>query len=106
MPPSTWGCSRSTTRRCWSCARAPRDSRITNAIGFSKTGGREVLKWEEVSVPARGAGECQVRHKAVGLNYIDTYHRTGLYPLALPSGIGLEAAGVVEACGPGVAEFK
>ncbi|HEX6633557.1 MAG TPA: quinone oxidoreductase [Usitatibacter sp.] len=73
---------------------------------FHKTGGPEVLQWEEVDVPAPGAGELQIRHKAVGLNYIDTYHRTGLYPMALPSGIGLEAAGVVEAVGPGVTEFK
>ena len=79
---------------------------MTHAIRFSKTGGPEVLQWEDVSVAAPGQGECQVRHKAVGLNYIDTYHRTGLYPLPLPSGIGLEAAGVVEACGPGVTEFK
>jgi NADPH2:quinone reductase len=79
---------------------------MTHAIRFSKTGGPEVLQWEDVSVPPPGAGECQVRHKAVGLNYIDTYHRTGLYALPLPSGIGLEAAGVVEACGPGVTEFK
>ena len=79
---------------------------MTHAIRFNKTGGPEVLQWEDVSVPPPGAGECQVRHKAVGLNYIDTYHRTGLYALPLPSGIGLEAAGVVESCGPGVVEFK
>ena len=79
---------------------------MTHAIRFSKTGGPEVLQWEDVSVPAPAAGECQVRHKAVGLNYIDTYHRTGLYPMPLPSGIGLEAAGVVEAVGNGVAELK
>ena len=79
---------------------------MTHAIRIHKTGGPEVLQWEDVSVPAPGQGECQLRHKAVGLNYIDTYHRTGLYPLPMPSGIGLEAAGVVEAVGPGVAEFK
>ncbi|HXS51080.1 MAG TPA: quinone oxidoreductase [Usitatibacter sp.] len=77
-----------------------------HAVRFHKTGGPEVLQWEEVDVPAPGPGELQIRHKAVGLNYIDTYHRTGLYPMALPSGIGLEAAGVVEAVGSGVAEFK
>jgi NADPH2:quinone reductase len=81
-------------------------TRMAHAIRFSKTGGPEVLQWEEVSVPAPGQGELQIRHKAVGLNYIDTYHRTGLYPLPLPSGIGLEAAGVVEKAGPGVTEFK
>ncbi len=79
---------------------------MAHAIRFSKTGGPEVLQWEEVNVPQPGAGEALIRHKAVGLNYIDTYHRTGLYPLPMPSGIGLEAAGVVEAVGPGVTEFK
>ena len=79
---------------------------MAHAIRFSKTGGPEVLQWEEVQVPKPGPGECLVRHKAVGLNYIDTYHRTGLYPMPLPSGIGLEAAGVVEAVGPDVSEFK
>ena len=79
---------------------------MTHAIRFHKTGGPEVLQWEEVSVAQPAQGEVLVRHKAVGLNYIDTYHRTGLYPLPLPSGIGLEAAGVVEAVGPGVTEFK
>src|SRR5215208_3596307 len=79
---------------------------MAHAIRFHKTGGPEVLQWEDVAVPAPGAGEVQVRHKAVGLNYIDTYHRTGLYPMPLPSGLGLEAAGVVEATGSGVSEFK
>ena len=77
-----------------------------HAVRFHKTGGPEVLQWEEIEVPAPGPGELQIRHKAVGLNYIDTYHRTGLYPMPLPSGIGLEASGVVEAVGPGVTEFK
>lgn len=72
------------------------------AIRFHQTGGPEVLRWEEVEVGAPAAGEARVRHAAVGLNYIDTYHRSGLYPLPLPSGIGLEAAGVVEAVGAGV----
>ena len=79
---------------------------MTHAIRFHKTGGPEVLQWEEVNVPQPGPGETLVRHKAVGLNYIDTYHRTGLYPMPLPSGIGLEAAGVIEAVGPDVTEFK
>src|SRR5204863_9450883 len=70
------------------------------------TGGPEVLQWEDVSVGEPGAGEARVANKAVGLNYIDTYHRTGLYPVPLPSGIGLEAAGVIEAVGSGVTEFK
>jgi NADPH2:quinone reductase len=79
---------------------------MPHAIRFHKTGGPEVLQWEDVSVAQPGPGECLIRHKAVGLNYIDTYHRTGLYPMPLPSGIGLEAAGVVEAVGSGVTEFK
>jgi NADPH2:quinone reductase len=79
---------------------------MAHAIRFHKTGGPEVLQWEDVNVAQPGANEALVRHKAVGLNYIDTYHRTGLYPLPLPSGIGLEGAGVIEAVGPGVSEFK
>ena len=79
---------------------------MPHAIRFNKTGGPEVLQWEEVSVGDPAPGEVRLIHKAVGLNYIDTYHRTGLYPMPLPSGIGLEAAGVVEAVGTGVTEFK
>jgi len=79
---------------------------MTHAIRFHKTGGPEVLQWEEVAIAEPGAGEVRLAHKAVGLNYIDTYHRTGLYPMPLPSGLGLEGAGVVEAVGPGVTEFK
>jgi NADPH2:quinone reductase len=76
------------------------------AIQFASTGGPEVLEAVEVEVPAPAAGQILVRHQAVGLNYIDTYHRSGLYPLKLPSGIGLEAAGVVEAIGDGVTRFQ
>ena len=79
---------------------------MPNAIRIHQTGGPEVLTWEAVNVPAPAAGEATVRHHAVGLNFIDTYHRTGLYPLPLPSGIGLEGAGVVEAVGAGVTEVK
>lgn len=79
---------------------------MVHAIRLNKTGGPEVLAWETVDLPSPAAGEATVRHHAVGLNFIDTYHRTGLYPLALPSGIGLEGAGVVEAVGPGVTEVK
>jgi NADPH2:quinone reductase len=79
---------------------------MAHAIRFHKTGGPEVLQWEEVKPADPGQGEVRVANKAVGLNYIDTYHRSGLYPVQLPSGIGLEAAGVVEAVGPGVTEFK
>ena len=79
---------------------------MAHAIRFHKTGGPEVLQWEEVKIGDPGPGELRIVHKAIGLNYIDTYHRTGLYPMPLPSGIGLEAAGVVDAAGPGVTEFK
>ena len=77
-----------------------------HAIRFHQTGGPEVMKWEQVQVPPPARGECTVRHQAVGLNYIDTYHRTGLYPMPMPSGLGLEAAGTIEAVGEGVSEFK
>ena len=79
---------------------------MTHAIRIHETGGPEVMKWEEVEVGEPGEGELRITHKAVGLNYIDVYHRTGLYPLELPSGIGLEASGVVEEVGPGVTEFE
>ncbi len=80
---------------------------MTNhAIRFHQTGGPEVLQWEAVDVGAPGPGQVRLRHHACGLNYIDTYHRTGLYPVPLPSGIGLEGAGVVEAVGEGVQHLK
>jgi NADPH2:quinone reductase len=69
-------------------------------------GGPEVLVYEEVNVGDPGAGEVRLRHTAIGLNYIDTYHRSGLYPLPLPATIGSEAAGVVEAVGAGVTWLK
>ena len=76
-----------------------------HAIRFAATGGPEVLQWQAVDVGEPGPGEARVSHRAVGLNYIDTYHRSGLYQLPLPSGIGLEAAGVVEAVGADVADI-
>lgn len=75
---------------------------MPHAIRIHETGGPEVLRWEEVTVGDPGDGEVRLRQTAVGLNYIDTYHRTGLYPVQLPTGVGLEGAGVVEAVGPGV----
>jgi NADPH2:quinone reductase len=75
---------------------------MPHAIRIHSNGGPEVLKWEEVAVGDPGPGEARVRHAAVGVNYIDTYHRSGLYKLALPSPIGSEGAGVVEAVGAGV----
>jgi NADPH2:quinone reductase len=79
---------------------------MPHAIRIHKTGGPEVMQWDEVQVGNPGAGEVRLRHAAVGVNYIDTYHRSGLYKLPLPAGIGSEAAGVVEAVGTGVTEFK
>ena len=74
----------------------------SHAIRFDRTGGPDVLEWIEVDVREPGPGEVLVRHTAVGLNFVDTYFRTGLYPARLPSGLGMEAAGVVEAVGEGV----
>jgi NADPH2:quinone reductase len=79
---------------------------MPNAIRFHRNGGPEVLQWEQVEVGDPGAGEARVRHTAIGLNYIDTYHRGGLYKLALPSGLGTEGAGVVEAVGAGVTDVR
>jgi len=75
---------------------------VSQAIRIHATGGPEVLSWDEVTVGEPGPGQARVRHTAIGVNFIDTYHRSGLYPLQLPSGIGNEAAGVVEAVGAGV----
>ncbi len=74
------------------------------AIRFHSTGGPEVLRWEQVEVGQPGPGEALVRHTAIGVNFIDTYHRSGLYPLPLPAVPGMEAAGVVEAVGEEVTE--
>ena len=76
------------------------------AIRIHQTGGPEVLRWEEVPVGDPAPGEVKIRHAAVGLNFIDTYQRSGLYPLPLPTVLGQEGAGVVEAVGQGVSEFK
>jgi NADPH:quinone reductase len=79
---------------------------MPNAIRFHKNGGPEVMQWESVDVGEPGPGEARVRHTAIGVNYIDTYHCSGLYKLALPSGLGTEGAGVVEAVGPGVTDVR
>ena len=79
---------------------------MPKAIRFHKPGGPEVLVWEDVEVRDPGAGEVRVRHHAVGVNYIDIYHRSGLYKVPLPSAIGMEGAGVVEAVGAGVTDIK
>ena len=75
---------------------------MTTQIRFHETGSPDVLKLETVDLPPPGPGEARVRHSAIGVNFIDTYHRTGLYKMPLPSGIGKEAAGLVEAVGDGV----
>ncbi len=80
---------------------------MAHAIRIHATGGPEVLKWEAVEVGEPGPGEVRLRQTAIGLNYIDTYHRSGLYKLAsLPAVIGMEAAGRVEAVGAGVSDVK
>jgi len=75
---------------------------MAHAIRMHEAGGPEVLRWEEVAVGSPGPGQARLRHEAVGLNFADTYFRSGLYPIPLPNGIGVEAAGVVEAVGEGV----
>ena len=76
------------------------------AIRIERTGGPEVMQLADVDPAPPGPGEIRIRHTAIGLNYIDTYHRSGLYPVKLPSGLGLEAAGVVEETGEGVTHLK
>ena len=75
---------------------------MVKAIVIRQTGGPEVLRLEDVEIGAPGPGEVRIRQTAIGVNFIDTYHRSGLYPLPLPSGLGMEGAGVVEAVGEGV----
>ena len=79
---------------------------MIKAIRFEKTGGSEVLQYQDYDLPPPAAGHVRVKHTAIGVNFIDIYHRTGLYPLPLPSGLGSEAAGLVEAVGEGVTGFK
>ncbi|MEZ5648884.1 MAG: quinone oxidoreductase [Alphaproteobacteria bacterium] len=76
------------------------------AIRFDRTGGPEVLRFDTMEIDAPGPGEVLLRQTAIGLNFIDVYHRTGLYPVPLPSGLGLEGAGVIEAVGPDVTDMK
>ncbi|NBX44590.1 MAG: quinone oxidoreductase [Gammaproteobacteria bacterium] len=79
---------------------------MPKAIRLHRVGGPEELRWEESDPGRPGPGEVLLRHTAIGLNYIDVYDRTGLYPMPLPAGLGREAAGVVLACGRGIKEFK
>jgi NADPH2:quinone reductase len=79
---------------------------MSHAIQIHKTGGPEVLQWEEIEVGAPGPGEIRLKQTAVGLNYVDVYHRTGLYPMPLPFVPGMEAAATVESIGKGVTHLK
>ena len=79
---------------------------MSKAIQFKQPGGPEVLQLVDVTVGNPGPGEVRIAHQAVGLNYIDVYHRTGLYPLPMPHGLGMEGAGVIEAVGEGVTHLK
>ncbi len=79
---------------------------MPHAIRIHQYGGPEVMMWEEVQLGAPGPGEALIRQTAIGLNFVDVYNRTGLYPGKLPAGLGGEAAGVVEAVGPGVTDLK
>ncbi len=79
---------------------------MTHAIRIYEHGGPEKMKWEAVDVAAPGAGEVRIKHTAIGLNYIDTYHRVGMYKIPLPSVLGREGAGVVEAVGANVTDLK
>jgi NADPH2:quinone reductase len=79
---------------------------MAKAAVFERIGGPEVIHWREAELPPPGPGEVRMRHMAVGLNYIDTYHRRGIYPVELPSGLGLEASGIVEAVGEGVTDWR
>jgi NADPH:quinone reductase len=78
---------------------------MTRAAIIEQTGGPEVIEWADTDLPPPGPGEVRLRSTAVGLNYIDTYHRRGIYPVPLPSGLGVEGAGVIEALGEDVNEF-
>lgn len=78
---------------------------MVKAVRFEKPGNSEVLRLVDVDLPPPANGEVRIRHTAIGVNFIDTYHRSGLYALALPSGLGMEAAGVIEAVGDGVTGF-
>src|ERR1700691_738120 len=81
-------------------------SEFSNAIVFHEHGSAEVLKWERTALPPPGRGELQLRHTAIGVNFIDIYDRSGLYSRALPETPGREAAGVVTALGRGVRDFR
>jgi NADPH2:quinone reductase len=84
----------------------PRTRTMAKVIRFHETGGADVLKFEDAEVGEPGAGEARVRHSFIAVNFADVYFRTGVYPLALPNGLGTDAVGVVEAVGPGVTDIR
>lgn len=79
---------------------------MIKAVRIHQTGGPEVIQWERIALPDPEPGQIQVHHRAIGLNFIDTYYRSGLYPTNLPSGLGVEAAGIVEKVGAGVTHLR
>ena len=79
---------------------------MTRIVKIKKTGGPEVLKLETVNLEKPAPEEVTIEHKAIGLNFIDTYHRSGLYPIELPSGIGVEATGIIKEIGSKVVGFS
>jgi NADPH2:quinone reductase len=89
-----------------SAAKRGKELHLTRIAQIEAVGGPEQIKWVDVDLSAPGPGEVRLRHTAVGLNFIDTYHRRGIYPVELPAVLGVEAVGVVEALGEGVTEFK
>ena len=76
------------------------------AVKIKKNGGPEVLELEEINLRKPIKGEVLIEHTAIGLNYIDTYHRSGLYPLMMPSGLGMEASGIIKEVGPDVSDYS
>ena len=78
---------------------------MTRTARIAQQGGPDVIQWIDVDLPPPGPGEVRMRNTAIGLNYIDTYHRSGVYPIPLPNGLGIEAAGVVDSVGDGVTDF-
>ena len=82
------------------------DTMKAKAIRIHEYGGPDVLRFEDIDVAPPGEGEACIRHTAIGLNFIDTYHRSGLYPMPLPAGLGSEAAGIIESVGGNVSDVK
>src|SRR5205823_14759942 len=106
LPYAPFPTRRSSDLRYRRAIQPERRAKMAHAIRFAKTGGPEVLEWQQVEVGKPGQGQVRIRHTAVGLNYIDTYQRSGLYPMPMPSGLGSEAAGIIEEVGPGVGDLK